>query len=116
MVPSLQPIPLAFWKSSSGREPVREWLRALDKPDRTAIGNDLRRLQFGWPIGMPLVRKLADALWELRSTLPSRREARLLFTASVEQIVVLSGFIKKTNKTPPREIELAMLRKRRSIR
>ena len=67
-------------------------------------------LQFGWPIGMPLVRKLADHIWEMRSSLPSRREARLLFTASGEQIVVLSGFIKKSQKTPGTEIELAQKR------
>ena len=67
-------------------------------------------LQFGWPIGMPLVRKLVDRVWELRSSLPSRREARLLFTANEEQIVILSGFIKKSQKTPGAEIELARKR------
>jgi len=110
MIARLQPIPVAFWRSASGREPVREWLRALDKGDRTVIGDDLRRLQFGWPTGMPLVRKLVDHVWELRSSLPSRREARVLFAANEEQIVVLSGFIKKSQKTPGAEIELARKR------
>ncbi len=110
MIARLQPIPVAFWRSASDREPVREWLRALDKGDRTVIGDDLRTLQFGWPIGMPLVRKLVDHVWELRSSLPSRREARVLFTANEDQIVVLSGFIKKSQKTPGAEIELARKR------
>jgi phage-related protein len=67
-------------------------------------------LQFGWPIGMPLVRKLVDRIWELRSSLPSRREARVLFTANEHQIVILSAFIKKAQKTPVSEIELARTR------
>jgi phage-related protein len=112
MIERLKPIPVAFWRSESGREPVREWLRSLHKRDRAIIGYDLRMLQFGWPIGMPLVRKLADHMWEVRSSLPSRREARLLFTASESQIVVLNGFIKKSQKTPPSELELARKRLR----
>lgn len=89
---------------------MRDWLRELDKADRAVIGEDLRTLQYGWPIGMPLVRKLADRLWEVRSTLPSKREARLLFTAAENQVVILSGFIKKTQKTPDAELELARRR------
>jgi phage-related protein len=106
----LQPIPVAFWRSASGREPVQEWLRGLEKSDRAVIGDDLRMLQFGWPIGMPLVRKLVDHVWELRSSLPGNREVRLLFTASESQIVILSSFIKKTQKTPDAEIKLARKR------
>jgi phage-related protein len=112
MADRLQPIPLNFWRSAAGREPVREWLREMAKADRETIGDDLRKLQFGWPIGMPLVRKLMTGIWEVRSSLPTRREARILFTANAEQIVVLSGFIKKTQKTPPGEIDLAQRRLR----
>jgi phage-related protein len=115
MARRVQPIPLSFWRSAAGREPVREWLRELEKPDRAVIGGDLRTLQFGWPIGMPLVRKLVDRIWELRSTLPSGREARLLFTANGHRIVVLSGFIKKSQKTPAGEIELARRRLRELV-
>jgi phage-related protein len=115
MIERLKPMPLAFWRASSGREPVREWLQAMEKSDRSVIGADLRTIQFGWPIGMPLVRKLADAIWEARSSLPSKREARLLFTANEEQIVVLHGFIKKTQKTPRGEIELARKRLREMV-
>jgi phage-related protein len=70
-------VPLRFFRSKAGREPVLEWLRTLDKEDRRTIGLDLMRVQFGWPIGMPLVRSLNDGLWEVRSSLPSRRIARL---------------------------------------
>ncbi len=78
--------------------------------DRAVIGFDLRRLQFGWPVGMPLVRSMPHGMWEMRSSLPSRREARLIFAASENSIVVLHGFIKKTQKTPPGEIALARKR------
>ena len=78
----LQPIPVAFWRSAAGREPVREWLRALNESERNVIGDDLRMLQFGWPIGMPLVRKLADHIWGNAFFAAKRREARLLFTAN----------------------------------
>jgi phage-related protein len=60
-------VPVRFYRSDTGREPVLEWLRGLDKEDRQTIGLDLMRVQFGWPIGMPLVRNLKDGMWEVRS-------------------------------------------------
>jgi phage-related protein len=102
-----KPLPLQFWRSNAGRELTGDWFRSLAKPDRDVVGDDLRRMQFGWPIGMPLVRNLGSGLWELRSSLPSRREARVIFIVDDLGIVVLNGFIKKSQKTPPREIELA---------
>ncbi len=66
-------VPVRFYRSATGREPVLEWLRSLDKEDRRAIGLDLMRVQFGWPIGMPSMRSLKDGLWEVRSNLPSQR-------------------------------------------
>ena len=89
-----------------------EWLHGLPKGDRHAIGIDLMRVQIGWPIGMPLVRGFGNGLWEVRSTLPSRRIARLLLCFHEGVIVVLHGFIKKTQKTPPDDLELAKKRKR----
>jgi hypothetical protein len=76
-------IPVRFYRTDVGTEPVLEWLRSLDRGDRRVIGLGLMRVQFGWPIGMPLVRSLKDGLWEVRSTLPSQRIARLIlcFTA-----------------------------------
>jgi len=91
---------------------VLEWLHGLPKGDRHAIGIDLMRVQIGWPIGMPLVRGFGNGLWEVRSTLPSRRIARLLLCFHEGVIVVLHGFIKKTQKTPPDDLELAKKRKR----
>jgi phage-related protein len=104
-------IPVRFYRTSSGAEPVLEWLRRLDKEDRHAIGLDLMRVQFGWPIGMPLVRSLKGGLWEVRSTLPSQRIARLIVCFHQNMIIVLHGFIKKTKRTPREDIDLAMRRK-----
>ena len=110
MITRLTPISLQFWRSDSGREVARDWFRSLPDQDRHVVGSDLRRVQFGWPIGMPLVKPLGDGLWELRSSLPSRREARVLFTADERGIVVLHGFIKKSQKTPRSELVLARKR------
>jgi len=105
-------IPVRFYRTAAGREPVLEWLRGLDKEDRRVIGLDLMRVQFGWPIGMPLVRSLKDGLWEVRSKLPSRRIARLMLCFHENKIVALHGFIKKTQKTPLEDIDLARQRMR----
>ncbi len=99
----LTEIPIVFYRTAAGTEPVREWLRSLSTEDRRAIGTDLATLQVGWPIGMPLCRSLGAGLWEVRSKLANNRIARL----AEGRIGVLHGFIKKTQKTPPAEIALA---------
>jgi phage-related protein len=106
----LRPLPLSMWRSASGNEPKRVWFKSLPEADRKVLGTDLRQLQFGWPVGMPLVRGMSNGLWELRSTLPSRREARVLFAVVGEYISVLHGFIKKTQKTPDHKLALACKR------
>jgi len=103
-------VPVRFYRSETGKEPVREWLRGLSSEDRRAIGLDLMRVQFGWPIGMPLVRSLKDGLWEVRSSLPSQRIARLVLCFHDNTLVVLHGFIKKTQKTPADDLTLARRR------
>src|ERR1700681_3627812 len=103
-------IPVRFYRTTAGREPVLEWLRGLDKEDRRAIGLDLMRVQFGWPIGMPLIRSLKDGLWEVRCTLPSQRIARLILCFHQGSLVVLHGFVKKTRKTPTEDLALAKRR------
>lgn len=108
----LHAIPLEFWKSAAGNEPVRDWLKELPVADRVVVGGDLRQVQFGWPIGMPLVRHLQDGLWEVRSSLPSKREARVIFTANDEVIIALHSFIKKSRKTPPSDLALATKRRK----
>ena len=105
-------IPVVFYRTRGGSEIVRDWLRQLDEKERNAIGLDLMRIQFRWPVGMPLCRALGDGLWELRTSLPANRIARVLFCVTQERIVVLHGFIKKTQKTPDNELALARKRKR----
>jgi phage-related protein len=103
-------IPVRFYRTDAGREPVLDWLRSLDKDDRRAIGLDLMRVQFGWPVGMPLVRSLKDGLREVRSALPSSRIARLILCFHEGTLVVLHGFIKKTQKTRAEDLALARRR------
>src|SRR5262245_55594456 len=103
-------IPVVFYRSATGVEPVPEWLRTLPAEDRRVIGGELATLQIGWPIGMLLCRPLGGGLWELRSNLPSRRIARLLFSADQGKLGVVHGFIKKTRKTPAEDIALARRR------
>lgn len=108
--PHLPELPAVFYRTAGGKEPVLEWLRGLPAEDRRTIGTDLATVQFGWPIGMPLCRPLSDGLWEVRSTLQSRRIARVLFFVADDRIGVVHGFIKKTQKTPSDELELARKR------
>ena len=105
-------IPLVFYRTRAGSEVVRDWLRGLEEKDRSAIGQDLMRVQYRWPVGMPLCRPLGDGLWEVRSDLPSNRIARILFSLSGDRIVALHGFIKKTQKAPDADLTLARKRKR----
>ncbi len=103
-------ITVRFYRTEAGGAPVLDWLRGLDKDDRRAIGLDLMRVQFGWPIGRPLVGSLKDGLWEVRSSLPSQRIARLILCFHDQMLVVLHGFIKKTQKTPADDLALAKRR------
>ena len=106
-------LPVFFYRTRTGAEPVRAWLRTLPDGDRRAIGADLRRVQTGWPVGMPLCRSLGGGLWELRSTLPSSsRIARVMFFVHGDRIGVVHGFIKKTQSTPDKILELARKRMR----
>lgn len=106
----LTQIPIAFYRTSTGVEPVRDWLKTLPDNDRRTIGIDLATVQVGWPVGMPLCRSLGSGLWEVRSNLPSRRIARILFCVHEGRIGIVHGFIKKTQKTPQDDIELARKR------
>jgi len=103
-------IPVVFYRTAGGAEPIVEWLRSLPQEDRRVIGADLATVQFGWPIGMPICRPLGQGLWEVRSSLPSRRIARLLVFVHEDHIGVVHGFIKKTQKTRTDDLELARRR------
>ena len=100
-----------FFKTDGGTEPVRDWLRELSATDRKMIGEDIKTVQFGWPLGMPLVRKIEKDLWEVRIHLDGRI-ARVLFTVSSGKIVLLHSFIKKSQATPQADLKLAKDRMR----
>jgi phage-related protein len=105
-------LPAAFYQLPSGREPVREWLRELGDDDRKIIGEDIKDVEFSWPAGLPLVRPLGKGLWEVRSDITQGRIARVLFCIHGARMVLLHGFIKKTQKTPDADLELASKRKK----
>jgi len=105
-------VPVVFYRTAAGREVVRDWLRGLDERDRNVIGQDLMRVLYRWPIGMPLCRAMGDGLWEVRSDLPGNRIARVLFVVRQDEILVVHGFLKKTRKTPDDDLALAHKRKR----
>ena len=100
---------VVFYRTASGREPVREWLKQIDPANRKRIGEDLYTLQLGWPVGMPLARKLEPNLWELRSHIPNGI-VRIMFTEEKEALILLHGFIKKSKKLPASELALATKR------
>lgn len=102
---------VVFFRPESGREPLREWLKELGKDDRKIVGEDIKLVQFRWPLGMPLVRKVETDLWEVRSRLKDGRIVRAFFTVLAGEMVLLHGFIKKTRKTPVHELKLARNRK-----
>jgi phage-related protein len=110
----LQPrrIPLIFFRTLAGSEPVREWLKELPEAERQAVGKDLMRAQWRWPVGMPLCRALGSGLWEIRVDLPTKRTARVLICLYREHLVALHGFIKKTRATPDEDLTLARKRKK----
>ena len=110
MIEKLNPIPLRFWRSDQGREPVREWLSALRFDDKRVIGRDLATVQFGWPIGLPVCRPMGGGLWEVRSSLPSKREARVLFCFYEGEMFALHAFMKTTQKTRDEDLRLAISR------
>ncbi|WP_233575025.1 type II toxin-antitoxin system RelE/ParE family toxin [Pusillimonas sp. NJUB218] len=95
-----------FYATQNGTEPVKVWLQTFDAQDRRAIGVDIKTIQLGWPLGMPLVRKIADGLWETRTHLHGRI-ARIFFTIVNQTIVLLHGFIKKSQSTPLKELAIA---------
>ncbi len=100
---------VVFYRTDAGTEPVREWLKGLTKDERRIIGEDIKTVQLGWPLGMPLVRKIDKGLWEVRIQL-DKKIARILFTAHDGMMVLLHGFIKKSPKTPANDLKLAKQR------
>ena len=100
---------VSFYRTDAGNEPVRDWLKELSRDDKQIIGEDIKTAQLGWPLGMPLIRKIDKNLWEVRSSLPEGI-SRVLFTVDGSKMILLHGFIKKSNKTPQNELKTANAR------
>ena len=111
MIDPTKRVQAVFYRSETGAEPVRNWLKGLDKEDRFRIGTDIKTVEFGWPIGMPTCRPLKQGLFEVRTNL-DKRIARVLFCVFDGRMVLLHGFIKKARKTPQADMDLALDRKR----
>lgn len=101
-----------FFQQEGGNEPVRDWLLSLSQENRKAVGDDIRTAEFGWPIGMPLCRSMGKGLWEVRTNISDGRIARVFFCADNGEMVLLHGFIKKTQTTPKADLDLARKRMR----
>jgi phage-related protein len=98
-----------FYRETSGVEPVRNWLKSLPAEERREIGVDIKTVQFGWPLGMPVVDHVDRDIWEVRTRLATRL-ARVLFVLVDGEIVLLHGFIKKDPTTPKPDLDLARQR------
>jgi phage-related protein len=106
-----------FYRTEAGGEPVREWLKSLSADDRKRIGEDIKTVEFGWPVGMPVCRSVGSGIYEVRSDLARNRIARVLFYFDrLGRMVLLHGFIKKTQKTPDDDLELARRNKKKHER
>lgn len=108
----IKKLPAAFYCTAAGKEPVREWLKGLDQADRLIVGQDIATAEFGWPVGMPVSRSLGKGLWEIRSEISNGRITRVIFCVADDKMVLLHGFIKKTQKTPKADLDLALKRKK----
>lgn len=104
-------IPAKFYQTEVGNEPVREWLKELEVSDRKRVGTDIKTVEYGWPLGMPTCRSMGKGLYEVRSNLLNGKIARVLFCIHEENMILLHGFIKKTQKTPEQDLNLALKRK-----
>ena len=112
MEPTPRKIELVFYRSAMANEPVRDWLAALPDESRRAVGQDLQRVQYRWPVGMPLVRPMGKGLFEVRTNLPDGTTARVLFCFHAGELYAVHGFIKKAKATPPSDLKLARERKK----
>jgi phage-related protein len=113
----LKRVPAIFFRTVAGNEPVREWLKAMAPLDRQRIGEDIRTVEYGWPLGMPICRPLGSGLHEVRTNLVGNRIARVFFYVDEkQQMVLLHGIVKKTQATPESDLELARKNKMRHER
>lgn len=110
-------VPANFYRTEAGNEPVRLWLKSLATEDRRLIGEDIKKVEFGWPLGMPTCRPMGDGLHEVRTALPGNRIARVLFYIDKNQrMILLHAFLKKTSATPMADLELARTNKQKHVK
>jgi phage-related protein len=101
-----------FFRTEQGNEPVREWLKGdLTPTERQLVGQDVRTAEYGWPIGMPACRPLGDGLHEVRTNLPNGIARVMFYVDAQQRMVLLHGFVKKTQATPNAEMKIARRRK-----
>jgi len=105
-------ISVFFFRNKNGEEPVKSWLKSLNPEEKKKIGEDIKTVEYGWPIGMPVCRRLGKKLYEVRSQLPTKKVARVIFCVIGKDMILLHGFIKKTQKTPTQDLDLARSRKK----
>ncbi len=115
MIDRTKKLPARFYVNPAGHKPVRDWILQLPSADRHTIGKDIQKVEFGWPIGRPHCAPLGNGLWEVRSNLDSDRIARVIFCMGRGHMILLHGFIKKTQTTPQRDIALALERTKEVI-
>ncbi|MBP9854460.1 MAG: type II toxin-antitoxin system RelE/ParE family toxin [Candidatus Omnitrophica bacterium] len=108
-MPQINFLKVVFYQTAAGHEPVREWLKSLSKEERKLLGEDIKTVQFGWPIGMPIVKKLDNRIWEIRTKLRDKT-SRVLIAVYEQNIVLLHGFTKKSRKIPKNDLDLARQR------
>ena len=101
-----------FFKTENGNEPVRDFLKVLSSEDKKSVGADIMAIEMSWPVGYPKVRKMDTDLWELRTSISDKRICRIFFTVSGKKMVLLHAIIKKSQKTPLEDLELAKTRKK----
>ena len=109
---------VAFYQTPSGNKVVLEFIRDLSAEDRKVVGEDLKTVQIGFPMGLPLCRPLGEGLYEIRSSLASRREMRLIFyfDRPRQSLAIVHALIKKSAKLPKADLELARKRKDETLR
>ncbi len=105
-------LPARFFRTQAGNEPVRDELKNLGPDDRKIVGDDIATAEYGWPIGMPICKPLGNGLYEIRSNISNGRIYRVIFCVSDSCMVLLHSFVKKTQKTPKQDLDLALDRKR----
>ena len=103
-------IPIRFYTLDSIRSPVEDWKKSLPKVDRNRINIEVRKVAMGFRLRKGNFRKLSgySGLWEIRYNLTQKRTTRLLFCINNNTLLLLNGFLKTTQKTPSKDLELAV--------